>query len=67
MLHERYNDKTFEEDIALLRLRTKVTYNKRIQPICLPPPDSPSLVERASYIAGNYQSFTNLLPCNRLI
>jgi len=52
-MHEIYNDRTFNNDIALLRLRTKVKYNEYIRPICLPPADMPTPVERGSYITGN--------------
>ena len=35
--HEKYNDKTFENDIALIRLDRKVQFSKSVYPICLPP------------------------------
>ena len=36
-LHENYDDKTFENDIALIRLDRKVEFTKSVYPICLPP------------------------------
>ncbi|CAD5115134.1 DgyrCDS4138 [Dimorphilus gyrociliatus] len=38
-IHEHYNPKTFENDIVLLRVDTKINFNKKIQPICLPERD----------------------------
>jgi secreted trypsin-like serine protease len=35
--HEKYNDKTFENDIALIRLDRKVQFSQSVYPICLPP------------------------------
>ncbi|XP_077544571.1 chymotrypsinogen B-like [Haemaphysalis longicornis] len=35
--HERFNISTFFNDIALLRLKEEITYEKHIRPTCLPP------------------------------
>ncbi|KFM71509.1 Complement factor B, partial [Stegodyphus mimosarum] len=45
-IHEKYrNDKSFEYDIALLKLKRPMEYNAFVRPICLPsanlPPNSP--------------------------
>jgi len=36
-MHENYDDKSFENDIALIRLDRKVEFTKSVYPICLPP------------------------------
>ncbi|CAD5126434.1 DgyrCDS14565 [Dimorphilus gyrociliatus] len=38
-IHEQYNTKTFENDIALFKITKEVQFNKYIQPICLPERD----------------------------
>ena len=35
--HAGYDDKTFENDIGLIKLDRKVPYSNSIYPICLPP------------------------------
>ena len=37
--HEAFDDDTYENDIALLRLNRQVAYDPETQPICLPPAD----------------------------
>ncbi|XP_046460216.1 proclotting enzyme-like isoform X1 [Daphnia pulex] len=36
-MHELYDRRTFKNDIALIKLKTKATFNSDIWPICLPP------------------------------
>jgi hypothetical protein len=36
-MHELYDRRTFKNDIALIKLKTKDTFNSDIWPICLPP------------------------------
>ncbi len=50
-LHEGYNDRTFTNDIAIMRLKVAATFNSTIRPICLPPEDL-STVEQKVYVAG---------------
>uniref|UniRef100_A0A6P7GZ37 Trypsin-like n=1 Tax=Diabrotica virgifera virgifera TaxID=50390 RepID=A0A6P7GZ37_DIAVI len=38
-LHDYYNNKTYDYDIAILKLAKKVTFSKKIQPIQLPKQD----------------------------
>ena len=38
--HERYNDKTFENDIAILKLSQDAQFTQSVQPACLPIGDS---------------------------
>jgi len=35
-LHESYNPKTFNNDIAILKLKTPMTFNDKVQQACLP-------------------------------
>jgi hypothetical protein len=37
LTHSRYNDNTFNNDIALLRLDREVVFRDRLRPVCLPP------------------------------
>ncbi|XP_031839334.1 phenoloxidase-activating factor 1 [Nomia melanderi] len=37
--HPYYDEKTFANNIAMLRLREPIQYTETVQPICLPPPD----------------------------
>eukprot|EP00092_Neocalanus_flemingeri_P004211 GFUD01004529.1.p1 GENE.GFUD01004529.1~~GFUD01004529.1.p1 ORF type:complete len:488 (+),score=127.45 GFUD01004529.1:318-1781(+) len=54
--HEKYNSRTFENDIALVEFETEVTFKKGIQPVCLPSKTpallEENLVEKGVYIAG---------------
>ena len=36
-MHEKYDSKSFENDIALIKLDRKVPFTKSVYPICLPP------------------------------
>ncbi|CAK8686586.1 unnamed protein product [Clavelina lepadiformis] len=36
-MHPRYDDQTYDFDVALLRLKTPVTFSDEISPICVPP------------------------------
>lgn len=37
--HRRFNENTYNNDIALIRLRKAVNFSKTIRPICLPRPN----------------------------
>jgi len=50
-MHERYNRKTYENDIALLKLKKATTFNNDIWPICLPPPNV-KLEGKSAYVTG---------------
>jgi len=49
-MHENYDDKSFENDIALIRLDRKVQFTKSVYPICLPPKDKDYTDTRAFVI-----------------
>ncbi|KAH8285164.1 hypothetical protein KR054_005761, partial [Drosophila jambulina] len=44
--HENFNNLTFYNDIALLVLERPFQLAPHIQPVCLPPPESPQLAEQ---------------------
>ncbi|XP_058453167.1 serine protease 53-like [Malaya genurostris] len=52
--HEGYDDVSFEDDIALMKLYTEITYSNRVQPICLWHGDKSlqKIVNQIGYIAG---------------
>ncbi|KAH8316422.1 hypothetical protein KR067_007575 [Drosophila pandora] len=57
MRHEGFNNLTFYNDIALLMLERPFQLAPHIQPICLPPPESPQLMldlERAKCLATGW-------------
>jgi len=49
--HENYNTKTFENDIAILKLERPVTFSRSVYPICLPPPGR-DYSNRRAYVIG---------------
>ncbi|XP_053695286.1 polyserase-2-like [Sabethes cyaneus] len=52
--HEGYDEITFEDDVALMKLYTEITYSTHVQPICLWPGDRSlnKIVNQIGYIAG---------------
>ena len=53
-MHENYDDKSFENDIALIRLDRKVEFTKSVYPICLPPKGKEYTDTRA-FVVGKYR------------
>ncbi|OXB56544.1 hypothetical protein ASZ78_008808 [Callipepla squamata] len=53
-VHPEFNSETFENDIALFKLRSAVRYSDSIQPICLPPahPHHHTNSETKCFISG---------------
>jgi len=51
--HERYNSRTVQNDIALIKLKSPVQLNRRVSTICLPAAgSSPSVGSRQCYLSG---------------
>lgn len=48
--HANYDSKTFDNDIALLKLDRPVTRSRSVYPICLPPRDNSYANTRANVI-----------------
>ena len=55
-VHEDYNRRTHQNDIALIRLKEKATFNDIIWPICLPPSNT-VLEGQSAYVAGQFNSY----------
>ena len=56
-MHEKYNRRTYDNDIALLKLKKKASFNDDVWPICLPPPNI-ELEGRSAYVTGiNFKQF----------
>ena len=49
--HENYNTKTFENDIAILKLERPVTFSKSVYPICLPP-SGETFANKRAFVIG---------------
>ena len=52
--HENYNDVTYENDIAIIKLDRAATLSKSVWPICLPPA-SERFTNRRAFVIGNIQ------------
>ncbi|XP_067909861.1 suppressor of tumorigenicity 14 protein homolog [Heterodontus francisci] len=52
IVHESYNQQTFDNDIALLELASPVTFTSVIQPICLPDATHNFPVGKSTWITG---------------
>lgn len=55
--HPKFNIITFQNDVAIIRLTEEISYNTRIQAICLPPPGAGIMKEpqsRKSATGGCY-------------
>lgn len=50
-MHESYDRKTYKNDIALIKLKEKATFNNDIWPICLPPSNI-VLEGQSAYVTG---------------
>ncbi|KAM4637039.1 complement C1r subcomponent-like [Discoglossus pictus] len=53
-VHPDYNNRTYNNDIALIRLRDPVIMNQNVSPICLPGPDNNILydTDKMGYVSG---------------
>ena len=58
--HEKYNDKTFENDIALIRLDRKVQFSKSVYPICLPPKGT-DFTDTRAFVVGKLHPRTKMI------
>lgn len=52
IMHESYDRKTYKNDIAIIKLAEKATFNKDIWPVCLPPTNI-VLEDQTAYVTGN--------------
>lgn len=62
-IHEKFNPKTFDNDIALIKLTERADVREplgNIWPVCLPPPGI-QLENKHAYVAGNDVRFVSLI------
>ena len=59
-VHPNFNRFRFENDIALIELRTRVRYSKNVQPICLPYPKEDFTGKYALVSGWGHTQFGNL-------
>ncbi|XP_043191696.1 trypsin-1-like [Amphibalanus amphitrite] len=52
IIHEGYHPGTFDNDIALLKLENKISWNGAVQPVCLPSTGTKKFVGMKGTIAG---------------
>lgn len=52
-MHESYDRRTYKNDIALIKLKTKATFNDDIWPICLPPSNI-VLEGQSAFVTGEF-------------
>ena len=57
-LHENYNDVTYENDIAIMRLNRPATFSDSIWPICLPEGNR-ELTNTRAYVIGKKPQIEN--------
>ncbi|XP_049863595.1 proclotting enzyme-like [Schistocerca gregaria] len=50
-MHPRYDRSTYENDVAVLRLRRRAAFNSYVMPVCLPAIDE-GFVNRTAYVTG---------------
>ena len=58
-----YNDLTFENDIAILRLASEVTFNERVRPACLPTDKNEQYTNRIAVVSGKLNIHGNHTIC----
>ena len=54
-MHENYDTKTFENDIAVLTLDRTVPFSKTVYPICLPPKGE-LFANRRAFVIGEFSN-----------
>lgn len=57
--HPKYNDKTLDNDIALLQLSSPVTFNNYIKPVCLAASGSEFVEGTTAWVTGFGRIKTN--------
>ncbi|WAQ97274.1 NETR-like protein [Mya arenaria] len=71
--HPRYDDNTFDYDLALLKVKRKdgagIKFNEEVQPACLPQEDTPYVVGEKCHISGwgkDEYAYPNMLKSARV-
>ena len=60
-MHEGYNAKTYENDIAVLKLNRPVAFTKSVYPICFPT-RTEKFTNRRAYVVGKPFNLIHALP-----
>lgn len=63
--HPRFDPKTFEYDLALLRFYEPVDFQPNVVPICIPEDDR-TLVGETAWVTGWGRLYEGLYPINRI-
>jgi secreted trypsin-like serine protease len=54
IIHPQYNNVTFKNDVAIIKLRNALTFSDRVSPVCLPPPNSHSSLYGKNVVATGW-------------
>ena len=66
-IHENYDDVSFENDIAILKLNGVATKSESVWPICLPPPTE-KFTNRRAFVIGQFDhQFHNTSSCSSFL
>jgi secreted trypsin-like serine protease len=53
-IHPQYNNVTLQNDVAIIKLKSALTFSDRVSPVCLPPPNSHSSLYGKNVVATGW-------------